>query len=133
MKKKLLSFASAAALLSTAVAPAAFAATAPLADGTYTITVSKFNSNGTLSTVSSNSAVATGGKLDFTLPSMPTRNDANFLFFELKGVNGTVVRQGFAPAPPASATNKLGINEMSDKQAQVVKQAAAWQGAMIRS
>ncbi|ABB30958.1 hypothetical protein GeomeDRAFT_3241 [Geobacter metallireducens RCH3] len=129
MKKKLLSFASAAALLSTAVAPAAFAATAPLADGTYTITVSKFNSNGTLSTVSSNSAVATGGKLDFTLPSMPTRNDANFLFFELKGVNGTVVRQGFAPAPPASATNKLGINEMSDKQAQVVKQAAALAGS----
>ncbi|MBT1076219.1 hypothetical protein [Geobacter grbiciae] len=129
MKKKLLSFASAAALLSTAVAPAAFAATAPLADGTYTITVSKFNSNGTLSTVSSNSAVATGGKLDFTLPSMPTRNDANFLFFELKGANGTVVRHGFAPAPPASATNKLGINEMSDKQAQVVKQTAALAGS----
>lgn len=129
MKQKLLSFACAAALVSTCAAPVAFAATAPLADGTYTITVSKFNSNRTLSTVSSNSAVATGGKLDFTLSSMPTKSDANFLFFELKAANGTVVRQGFAPAPPVSATNKLGINEMSDKQAKVIKQAAALAGS----
>lgn len=129
MKKKLLTFACAATLMLACVAPTAFALPAPLADGAYTITVSKFNAIGQLSTVSSNSAVATGGKLDFTLSSMPTKDDANFLFFELKDANGTVVRQGFAPAPPVSDTNKLGINEMSDKQAKVIKQAAALAGS----
>jgi len=96
----------------------------------YTVTVSKVNANGTLTQVSSNAATTDAdGKLNFTLSAMPTKDDCNFVYFTLKDGSNTVVRQGFAPAPPASDTNKLGINDLSTIQAKTFVEVGQLLGA----
>ncbi|HEX7373087.1 MAG TPA: hypothetical protein VF372_09710, partial [Thermodesulfobacteriota bacterium] len=50
----------------------------------YTITIQKMNSNGTVSDVSTTEATAdANGKLIFSLTSMPTNTDCNFIVFIL--------------------------------------------------
>ena len=92
---------------------------------TYTITIQKMNSNGTVSDYSTTTATANAdGKLSFSLPSMPTNADCNFIVFILKDADGTVVRKGFVPAPPAGSTNELGINNLSTVQTNAILSAA---------
>ena len=72
------------------------------AGATYTITIQKVNSNGTVSDYSNTTATAdSNGKLIFTLSSMPTNADCYFLVFIVKDSTGTAQRKGFVPAPPA--------------------------------
>lgn len=99
---------------------------APLTPGaTYTITIQKMNSNGTVSDYSTTEATANAdGKLSFSLTSMPTNADCNFIVFVLTDANGTVVRKGFVPAPPAGSTNELGINNLSTAQTNAILSAA---------
>jgi hypothetical protein len=99
---------------------------APLTAGaTYTITIQKMNSNGTVSDYSTTTATAdANGKLSFTLSSMPTNTDCNFIVFILKDATGAVVRKGFVPAPPAGSTNELGINNLSTAQTNAILSAA---------
>jgi hypothetical protein len=95
------------------------------AGAVYTITIQKMNSNGTVSDYSSTTATADGnGKLVFTLSSMPTNADCNFLVFIVKDSDGAVQRKGFVPAPPAGNTNQLGINGLSTVQTDSVLAAA---------
>ncbi len=95
------------------------------AGATYTITIQKMNSNGTVSDYSTTTATADAdGKLSFTLSSMPTNADCNFIVFILTDANGTVVRKGFVPAPPAGSTNQLGINNLSTAQTNAILSAA---------
>jgi len=95
------------------------------AGATYTIVVQKMNSNGTVSDYSTTTATAdANGKLSFTLSSMPTNADCNFIVFILKDSTGTVVRKGFVPAPPAGSTNLLGINNLSTAQTNAILSAA---------
>jgi hypothetical protein len=83
----------------------------------YTITIQKMNSDGTVTDYSSTTATADGnGKLEFSLASMPTNADCNFIVFIIKDNTGTVVRKGFAPAPPAGNTNSVGVNNLSTVQ-----------------
>ncbi len=95
----------------------------------YTITIQKMNSNGTVSEYSTTSAVADAdGKLSFTLSSMPTNADCNFIVFLITDASGQVVRRGFVPAPPAGSTNALGVNTLSTAQTNTVLAAAAAAG-----
>ena len=98
----------------------------PLIPGaTYTITIQRMNSNGTVSDVSTTEATAdANGKLIFSLTSMPTNTDCNFIVFILKDATGAVVRKGFVPAPPAGSTNQLGINNLSTAQTNAILSAA---------
>jgi hypothetical protein len=105
-------------------------AQAALTPGTiYTITIQKMNSNGTLTDVSTEEATAdSNGKLSFSLTALPTNSDCNFIVFTLKLADGTVVRRGFVPAPPAGDTNLLGINSLSTAQTNAILSAAAQMG-----
>ena len=104
---------------------AAVPAQAALTPGaTYTITIQKMNGNGTLTEVSTEQATAdSAGKLTFSLTSLPTNSDCNFIVFTLRQADGTVVRRGFVPAPPAGDTNLLGINNLSTAQTNAILSA----------
>ena len=109
--------------LAAAVLALGFAAPASAltAGQEYTVVLSKVNGDGTLSAVSSTSATAdANGKLSFTLDNLPSAADTNFVLLEVKDSNGTVVRQGIAPAPAEGSTNLVGVNELSDIQAQAL-------------
>ncbi|MCX5915787.1 MAG: hypothetical protein NTX30_03770 [Deltaproteobacteria bacterium] len=99
---------------------------AALTSGTvYTITIQKMNSNGTVSDFSTTEATAdANGKLIFSLTSMPTNADCNFIVFIVKDANQVVQRKGFVPAPPAGYTNQLGINNLSTAQTNAILSAA---------
>lgn len=93
-------------------------------NATYTITIQKMNSNGTVSDYSTTEATADAtGKLSFTLTAMPTNAECNFMVFIVKDSTGTVVRRGFVPAPPAGNTNELGINNLSTSQTNAILSA----------
>lgn len=88
----------------------------------YNVVVYKVNSDGTTTSVSSTSATAdSNGKIGFSLASLPTATDTNFIFIEVKDSSNTVVRRAFAPAPPAGSTNAVGVNQLSDIQAQAIQ------------
>ena len=105
-------------------------AQAALTPGTvYTITIQKMNSNGSLTEVSTAEATADAdGKLSFSLTSLPTNSECNFIVFSLKLADGTVVRKGFVPAPPAGSTNELGINNLSTAQTNAILSAGQQMG-----
>jgi hypothetical protein len=105
-------------------------AQAALTPGTiYTITIQKMNSNGTLTDVSTEEATAdSNGKLSFSLTALPTNSECNFIVFTLKLADGTVVRRGFVPAPPAGDTNLLGINSLSTAQTNAILSAGTQMG-----
>lgn len=97
----------------------AYAALTPNAE--YTITVQKMNSNGTVSDYSTTTATADStGKLIFSLSSMPTNAEANFIVFIIRDANGNLARKGFVPAPPVGSTNLVGINDLSTVQTNAV-------------
>lgn len=123
-----MTFIGAAAL---AVALAGPVSAAPLAPSTeYTVSVKKMNSNGTTTAVDSAKATTDAdGKLSFSFTTMPTKADAKFIVFEVKDVNGAVVRQGIAPAPPESDPNMLGINNLSTVQTDALLAAAQEAGS----
>ncbi len=90
----------------------------------YTITIQKMNSNGAVSDVSTTPVTADAdGKLSFSLTSMPTNAECNFIVFILKDATGAVVRKGFVPAPPAGSTNLMGINNLSTAQTNAILSA----------
>jgi hypothetical protein len=90
----------------------------------YTITIQKMNSNGTVSEVSTTETTAdSNGKLSFSLTSMPTNAECNFIVFIVKDANQVVQRKGFVPAPPAGSTNLLGINNLSTAQTNAILSA----------
>jgi hypothetical protein len=95
----------------------------------YTITIQKMNSNGTLTDVSTEEATAdSNGKLSFSLTALPTNSECNFIVFILTEADGTVVRRGFVPAPPAGDTNLLGINSLSTAQTNAILSAGEQMG-----
>lgn len=100
-------------------APAAQAA--PLTVGaTYTISVAKLNSDGTLSAeLASTTAVAdANGKLvNFSLTGLPDQTTCNFLLFSVKDGSGATVRRALAPTAPAGGTVDIGICDLTETQA----------------
>ncbi|AJE02795.1 hypothetical protein [Geobacter pickeringii] len=126
MKRNIIRVIGAAAALLVAGVQGALALTA----GSYSVTVSKLNGNGTLSDLQTVSATAdTSGKLSFTLSTLPTNADVNFLVFTIKDANGVIVRKGLVPAPPAGNANKIGINDLATVQADAFLKGAELAGS----
>ncbi len=98
---------------------------APLTAGaSYTVVVSQVNSDGSLTSLSSTSATAdSNGKIAFSLTGLPDAGQANFVLLEVKDSSGNPVRQGIAPAPAPGETNDVGINPLSDVQADALQAA----------
>lgn len=93
----------------------------------YTVVVSQINSDGSLTSVTSTSATADAdGKIAFDFPSdMPTADETHFILLQVKDSSNTVVRQGIAPAPGAGETNLVGVNPLSDVQADALQTVMA--------
>ncbi|MBI5299962.1 MAG: hypothetical protein HY877_06715 [Deltaproteobacteria bacterium] len=102
---------------------------------TYSVVLSKVNSDGSTTDVTSTTAVAdSNGKISFSFSSIPTNSDANFLAVTVKGptadasgratpdTQNTIVRQGLSPAPSPGVTNLTGVNDMSYTQSQALLQ-----------
>jgi len=98
------------------------AATAALPANTqYTVTLEKFLSDGTLSTVAATQVLTdVNGKIAFTFSNVPACPTTNFLSIKVTDGLNNIVRRSFAPAPPANATNGLGANGVSTKQGEAM-------------
>ncbi|GFO53383.1 hypothetical protein GMSM_03900 [Geomonas sp. Red276] len=119
-------FAATAALIA-ATAATSFALTA---NTNYTITSAKLNSNGTVSAIETVPATTdANGLLTFSLSTVPTNAQANFLVFTIADQNGNVVRKGIVPAPPTGDVNQLGINDLATAQATTFLKAAELAGS----
>lgn len=102
-----------------------FQAHADLTAGeTYTVVMSKVNSNGTVTQVNSTTAVADlNGKISFSFANVPTSPGTFFLVLTVKDSGGAVVRRSFVPAPPEDGTGQLGVNDLSTTQTDMILQA----------
>ncbi len=109
--------------LAVAVALAPVTPAAALTAGeSYTVVVSRINSDGSVTSLSSTSATAdSGGKIGFDLSGLPTAEESHFLLLQVKDGSGTLVRQGIAPAPAGGDTNLVGVNALSDVQAKALR------------
>lgn len=88
---------------------------------TYSVTLSKVNSNGTTTDVGTTSAVAdANGKITFSFSSVPMFPDTFFLVLTVKDSLDAVQRRSFSPAPPAGGTGQLGANSLSTVQANMI-------------
>jgi len=110
----------------------AYAATAALPANTqYDVTLEKFLSDGTLSTVATTSVVSdANGKISFTFSNVPSCPTTNFLSIKVTDFGtSNIVRRSFTPAPPANSTNGLGANGVSTKQAEAMVAAGSLIGS----
>lgn len=97
------------------------ASTALTPGDTYTVTLSKMNSDGTVTDVDSTTAVADdNGKLSFSFSGVPTSPDTNFLVLTIRDQSDIVVRKSFVPAPPDGDTGELGANSLSTVQTNMI-------------
>lgn len=96
------------------------------ANTAYTLELSKVNSDGTTTLVSSTSVTSdASGKIAFTFSDVPTQATNNFLIVTVKDANGNVQIKSFAPAPPAGSNNSLGVNTTTTAQANLMEQLGA--------
>ncbi|MBP2675425.1 MAG: hypothetical protein H6Q84_2265, partial [Deltaproteobacteria bacterium] len=101
-----------------------------LPDTAYTIILQRLTSAGALETLETTSGTTDAeGVLSFALTSVPTKDEANFIFVTVSDNNGVVVRKGVAPAPPPNDNNATGLNYLSTAQADALIQAAAIVGS----
>jgi len=88
----------------------------------YTVEMAQVNANGSTTLVSSSSTTSDGtGKITFTFTNVPTQATNNFLIITVKDNAGNVQIKSFAPAPPANATNLLGVNTTTTAQAKLME------------
>jgi hypothetical protein len=123
------------ALLACLLAGSAFAIPASPAlepldpNAAYTVTISKLSSAGALVDIETvDGTTSDNGVLSFTLASVPTNDDANFIFLTIRNGDGAVVRRGMSPAPPADDNNATGLNYLSTTQAEALIRAASLLG-----
>lgn len=89
----------------------------------YKVTLSKLNSDGTVTDISTSSFITadSNGKLSFSFTDgVPTVTDANWIVFTIKDSAGTVVRKGLGPAALSTETVECGVNGLSDVQAKAM-------------
>lgn len=89
----------------------------------YTISIEKVNSNGTVTSgatslgLSTTVVADTGGKVAFSFgSSVPASPSCNFLVISIKDSLGANVRDAIAPCPSANSTVPLGVSGVTDKQ-----------------
>ncbi len=95
----------------------------------YSVTMSKVNSDGSVTDLSTTSSTAdSNGKITFSFSNVPTSPDTNFLVLTVKDSSGTVVRKSFVPAPPDGVTGQLGVNALSTTQTDMILQSLSGAG-----
>ncbi len=100
------------------------------AGANYSVTIEKMNSDGTLTEVGSTTVTAdANGKISFSFTGVPTNPTTHFLVITVKDAAGNTVRRSFVPAPPEGGTNELGVNNLSDKQTEMILEAASLVGS----
>ena len=93
------------------------------AGASYTVTLSKVNSDGTVTDIGTTVPIVadSNGKLAFNFTSnVPTVTDTNWLAFTIKDKDGVVVRKGLGPAVASTETLECGLNGLSDVQARAI-------------
>ena len=92
----------------------------------YTVELSQVNSDGSVTNLGSSSATAdSNGKISFNFSSLPNANEIHFILMQIKDGSGNVVRQGIAPAPAPGETNLVGVNPLSNVQAEALRATMA--------
>jgi len=108
-----------AVIAMTVVAQSCFALTA---NTPYTVEMTKVNANGSTTLVSTSAVTSdANGKIIFTFANVPTQATNNFLIVTVKDSAGNVRIKSFAPAPPANASNTLGVNTTTTAQAKLME------------
>lgn len=91
---------------------------------TYTITLSKVNSNGSVTDQDSTAATANdNGKISFVFSNVPTSPATHFLVLTISDQSDEVVRKSFVPAPPEGGNGQLGANDLSTVQTNMILSA----------
>jgi hypothetical protein len=97
---------------------------------TYTITVEKFNSDGTVTSGASSLGLSTtavadsDGKISFSMSGIPDNSTCNFLLVTVKDSGNNVVRRSIVPCPGTGNTLPAGISGITAKQTDALIQAA---------
>ncbi|HDH04802.1 MAG TPA: hypothetical protein ENH01_03690 [Nitrospirae bacterium] len=89
---------------------------------TYTITVQKIDSDGTLnSNTSSDSATAdSDGKVSFSLSGIPDNSSCNFLLITIKDSNDNTVRRSISPCPNSGESLPVGVSSLTNSQTEAL-------------
>ncbi|MFQ5328779.1 MAG: hypothetical protein ACE5D4_02180 [Thermodesulfobacteriota bacterium] len=101
---------------------------------TYTVTLEKLNSDGTVTTgatslgLSTTGAADGSGKLSFSLSGIPNNSSCNFLLFSIKDSGGSVVRRSIAPCPATGGTLATGVSGLTASQTDALLASAASAG-----
>ncbi|MBI4846387.1 MAG: hypothetical protein HY810_07970 [Candidatus Omnitrophica bacterium] len=86
---------------------------------TYTISIYKISSSGSLNATASTTTLATAdsnGKLSFSLSNVPTSSECNFLLVTITSSNNVAVRRSIVPAPTSGSTMDFGVSPLTDAQ-----------------
>jgi hypothetical protein len=102
---------------------------------TYTITIEKVNSDGTLTSgatslgISTTATADSDGKLSFSFSSaIPNNSSCNFMVVTLTNSSDAVERRSVVPCPNAGETVPLGVSGVTKKQADAIIAAFAAAG-----
>lgn len=97
---------------------------------TYTITVQKVNSDGSLATASSSTTATadSNGKIAFTFSSVPNNSSCNFLVVTVSDSSGTTVRRSIAPCPNSGESLPMGVSGLTNAQTDALLAAVASAG-----
>ena len=97
---------------------------------TYTITIEKLNSDGSLTSggtslgVSTTAVADSDGKLSFSFPSgVPDNSSCNFMVITLTNSSDAVERRSIVPCPDAGKALPLGVSGITQKQADALIEA----------
>lgn len=99
---------------------------------TYTVSIEKINTDGTLTSDATSLELATtatadsDGKISFSFTgNLPNNTSCNFMVVTLKNSSDAVVRQTVAPCPDKGGTLPLGISGVTNNQASALLAAFA--------
>lgn len=110
-----------------ASAPPAMALTS---GDTYTVTIDKLSSSGTVTDLglSTSGTADTDGKLSFSISGVPDNSSCNFLIIKIKDAGNTVVRKSVVPCPDSGGTLPAGVSGVTGKQTDALISAMAAAG-----
>ena len=89
---------------------------------TYTVTIEKLTSSGTVTSGTTSLALSTtavadaAGKLSFSIAGIPSNSSCNLLVVTIADSAGVVARRSIVPCPDAGKTLPLGVSGVTDKQ-----------------
>ena len=100
----------------------------------YTVSIEKLNSDGTVTSGSSSLGLSTAvtadsnGKISFSLAGIPDNSTCNFLVITVKDGSQTTVRKSVVPCPDAGSTLPAGVSGLTQKQTDALLDAVSSAG-----